>query len=360
MSNKNKIAFLVIVVVLVIILTRPAKANDTGTTTADGRTTGGGGSGGGSSSSTATDTTPATGFTITGVGQVVTGKTPTQTVTAPARVINISANPQGVYNAVATLKTANGTVLHVENIPNMDLTSTGYPAVYFNPTNPVWGITNAGTYTMQIEITIAGTPYVRNTDIIVTEQDLGQVSGGTSGIVIEDYSINNGSQVVLSLSGGTVGQSTTIQLKQGTNVVGSLTAPYADNMTVQSSAYGYLDVLADNTDLGGVYVPNQITGNWIVQKAKAVDETWMLNPQFAKVGSQFILTDLVANDGWQNVEYWLNGTLLGSSIPQNYAVEPNLVHHITKKRWRNFNWLGQDNDGKDRQLSQITFKIVPQ
>lgn len=117
---------------------------------------------------------PANGFTITGIGQVVTGANPKQsyhTVAAPARVINIDTTPDGSYPCSVTI---NG---HTETF-TLDFRPTGYPAIYFNPTTPVWGITAAGTYPVSVSITISGVVYTNTTQTVVTNQDLGIVDGG--------------------------------------------------------------------------------------------------------------------------------------------------------------------------------------
>lgn len=300
-------------------------------------------------------------LTITGVGQTITGVSPQQNVAAPARVINLDATPDGTYSGTATLKTQGGTVLHVETLTNLNVSPGGYPAVFFNPQYPVWGVTQAGTYVMEVMLVIGGINRTATTNLVITNEDLGiVVGGGTSGVSITDYSINNGNEVVLSLTGGTNGVSTTIQLKQGATVVGTLTANYAASMTVTSSQYGYVDIFVDNTDIGSVYIPQQLSGAWTVQKAKAIDENGVMNLEFNKVGNTYVVTDAADDSGWANVEYWHNATLLGSTIPANYTVEPNIDQHITKKRWGNFGWLGYDSDGLHRQMSQITFKIVAQ
>lgn len=345
---------LIAVMVVVFLLFRKKEQPKT-TNTSTGRTDTGSGagssSGGGSMSQT-----PTQGFTITGVGQTVTGRTPTLSVTAPARVINLTAYPAGAYNVVVRLKTAGGTILHTENVTGLEITTNGYPAIYFNPTNPAWGITQAGTYTFEIDITINGTTYTQTTTTAVTNDDLG--IGGTSGVTLQDYTITNGHDVTLSLSGGTNGQSTIIQLKQAGSNVGAITAPYAASMQIQTTAYGYLDVYVDNTDIGSIYVPQQIAGNWTVQKAKAVYGSSM-DLQFAKSGNDFVVTDAISNSGWANIEYWHGATFLGAAIPNNYKVEPNVNHHITKKRWGNGgNWISYNSDPNSKDKSQLTFKIV--
>lgn len=301
---------------------------------------------------------PTTGFVITGVGQTVTGLAVPQTVTLPVRVINLTATPAGIYSGSVALRTANGTVLHTETITDLNISSTGYPAIYFNPQNPVWNIPGPGTYTMLISFTIQGVLYSRSVEISLTNTDLGIVVGGNSGVTVQDYSVNNGNEVVLSLTGGTVGQSTTIQLKQGATVVGTLTAAYAASMVVNSSVYGYCDVFIDNTDLGGVYVPYQIAGTFAVERAKAVNDG-ILTLEINKVGAQYIMSDSANNGGWANVEYWHNSTFLGAAIPANYAVEPNIIHNLTKKVWGNGgSWISYDGDPNPKQKRQQTFKIV--
>lgn len=122
---------------------------------------------------------PANGFTITGIGQVVTGANPKQsyhTVAAPARVINIDTTPDGSYPCSVTI---NG---HTETF-TLDFRPTGYPAIYFNPTTPVWGITAAGTYPVSVSITISGVVYTNTTNTVVTNQDLGIVDGGGGPVV---------------------------------------------------------------------------------------------------------------------------------------------------------------------------------
>lgn len=356
MAKKNKGLAVAAVVGFGILLS--SRKKDTTTTATNPRRVGtaslaGGGGGGGS-----VYNPPVTGFVITGVGQTVTGLTVPQTVTLPARVINLTATPSGIYSGSVSLRTANGTVLHTETITDLNISSAGYPAIYFNPQNPVWNIPGAGTYTMVISFTIQGVLYSRSVDIPLTNTDLGISGGGTSGVMVQDYSITNGNQVVLSLTGGTIGQSTTIQLKQGSTVVGTLTSAYAASMTITSSAYGYCDVVVDNTDLGGVYLPYKVPGAFTVERAKAANDG-IMTLEINKVGDNYILTDTASNSGWANVEYWHNTTFLGSSIPSNYAIEPNIIHHITKKVWGSGGaWISYDGDTNPKQKRQQTLKIV--
>lgn len=303
---------------------------------------------------------PVKGFVITGVGQTVTGLTTPQTVQLPVRVINLTATPAGIYSGSATLRTANGTVLHTETITDLNISSGAgaYPAIYFNPRNPVWGITGAGVYSMLVSFTIEGVVYSRSVDITLTNEDLNIVSGGTSGVTVLDYAINNGNQVVLSLTGGTAGQNVTVQLKQGETVVGSLNAAYASSMTVNSSQYGYCEIVVDGTDIGAVYIPQQIAGAFTVERAKAENDG-IMSLDIAKVGSLFIITDSANTGGWANVEYWHNSTFLGASIPANYAIEPNVIHHLTKKVWQGGgNWISYEGDPNPKQKRQQTIKIV--
>lgn len=179
---------------------------------------------------------------------------------------------------------------------------------------------------------------------------------GNSPIVVEDYEIKNGKlRLWLSNGSGTI----VIQLRQNGKVVTQQKRTYAAEIDLETSAQGYLDLYIDNTDLATLYIPHTIAGDWKVEKAKCVDETAVMNLAFSKQGEAFTVTDLVDNSGWQNVEYWHNQTLLGSSIPTDYTVEPNLDMHLTKKRWGNFDWVGQDGDGKHREMAQLTFKIRP-
>lgn len=357
-KKKNNIGLVSAVVVGVGVLVSVRKPTaKTNTNVRTGTATAGESSGGGSIYNP-----PATGFVITGVGQTVTGLSTPQTVTAPARVINLTATPAGTYSGSVTLKTANGTVLHTENIADLNISSGAgaYPAIYFNPNNPLWKIQTAGVYTMVISFTIQGTVYTRTVELTVTNADLGIVSGGNSGVSVLDYSISNGNQVVLTLSGGTPNANTTIQLKQGSNVVGTLTATYAGSMTIQTSAFGYLEVWVDGTDLGVVYVPQQITGAWVLERAKAENDG-IMSLEVNKVGGSFLITDTANNSGWPNVEYWHNTTFLGTAIPNGYAIEPNVIHHFTKKVWGSGGgWISYERDTNPKQKRQQTLKIVPQ
>lgn len=366
MERETKFLALGVVVFLAVVIiwfsTRKKTATTTKTTTnPNARTTSTASSGGGYTPiTTVPTTTPTNGFTITGVGQTVTGLTNPQTVTAPARVINLTATPSGTYSGTAILKNANGTVLHTETITNLNISaeSGAYPAIYFNPTNPVWNIQQAGTYVMEVTLSILGVNYTRTTNIFITNEDLGLTSNGIS---LQDYAITNGNEITLNLIGGTIGENVTVQLKQGDTVVGSFTGAYVNTITITSSQYGYLDVLAGTSDLGTIYAPQQIGGNWSVQKAKTVDETGWMNLQFTKVGSQFVVTDSIGSNGLANVEYWHNATYLGATIPSNYAVEPNIDHHFTKKGWGNGGqWISYEGDPNPKQKAQLTFKIVPQ
>ena len=145
-----------------------------------GTNTGGGGgtnTGGGGGTNTGGGT--QNGFAITGIGQIVTGANPQQsyhTVAAPARVINVDTTPDGSYPCSVTI---NG---HTESF-TLDARPTGYPAVYFNPTTPVWGITSAGTYSVSITVTIEGVVYTKTTSTTVTNQDLGIIDNGGGGTV---------------------------------------------------------------------------------------------------------------------------------------------------------------------------------
>lgn len=182
-------------------------------------------------------------------------------------------------------------------------------------------------------------------------------STGNSPVVLQDYDVN-GAEVTLAFSNGTVG-SITVEFRQGSTVVLTQKVPYAESITLTTMAFGYLDVWVDNTDLGTIYVPFQLTGEWTVLKSKCVDETALMNLQFERVNGTFIVTDSADNSAWGNVEYWHGADFLGNSIPIGHEIEPMKDHHITKKRWGNFPWFGSDNDGLQREMAQLTFKIVP-
>ena len=356
---KANIGVWLVVLLLVYLLLRKQPTTTETPAISTGRTgnAGSGGSGGGGGD-TSIITTPTTGLTITGVGQTVTGLTVPQTVTFPARVINLQAIPSGMYSGTAVLKTTGGTVLHTEILTDLNVSNTGYPAIYFNPQHPTWNIPGAGTYIMQVSLTIQGTSYTASTQLVLTNTDLGIVEGGGTGIELQNYNVSNGNQAVLSLSGGTIGESVTILLKKAGTTVGTLTAAYAASMTVTSSAYGYLDVFVGGTDIGSIYVPEQVTGSFTVQRAKAVNDG-IMSIEINKVGSNYILTDTADNSGWANVEYWHSATFLGASVPANYAIEPNVIHHITKKVWGSGgNWISYDGDPNPKQKRQQTLKIV--
>lgn len=153
----------------VILIVRRRKKSTAVVTSVPPVVTGSTGAGTGTGTGTATPT-----LTITGVGQTVTGLTNPQTVTAPVRVINLLATPAGTYSGSATLKNAAGAVLHTEPLNNLDISASGYPAVYFNPQNSTWGITTPGTYTMEVAFNVNGTNCTATTPLIITAADLGQ------------------------------------------------------------------------------------------------------------------------------------------------------------------------------------------
>lgn len=135
-----------------------------------------------SSQSVAPPPVVVNGFAITGIGQVVTGANPQQsyhTVVAPARVINIDTTPDGSFPCSVTINN------HTESF-TLDSNPTGYPAVYFNPADPVWGITAAGVFSVSITITIGNSSYTQSVNTTVTNQDLGIVSGGGGGNVVDN------------------------------------------------------------------------------------------------------------------------------------------------------------------------------
>lgn len=183
-------------------------------------------------------------------------------------------------------------------------------------------------------------------------------STGNSPVMLEDYEWE-ADKVTLTLANGQAGKAITVELRREGTVIAAAKVNYGTQVSLTTKGFGYLDVFVDNTDLGSIYVPQLITGAWKVQKAKCVDETGVLDLRFDKTGNRFTLSDARNNAGWANVEYWHGATFLGSTLPADYAIEPLTIHHITKKRWGNFPWLGADNDGLSREMAQLTFKIVP-
>lgn len=163
---------MVFVLVIVFLLFKKTDTTQT-TTTTTGRTDGGTGG--------TTDTTqqPTVGFQITGVGQVVTGANPKlswHTVQAPARVVNLSASPEGIYDVSVQLRSSTGALIHAENVQGLNISAAGFPAIFFNPADSIWGITQAGTYTIQVSMVIAGTTYTQQVTTVVTNDDLGVTS----------------------------------------------------------------------------------------------------------------------------------------------------------------------------------------
>lgn len=178
-----------------------------------------------------------------------------------------------------------------------------------------------------------------------------------SPVQLEDYEVE-GANITLMLTNGVSGN-ITLELRQGSNVVLKQKMPYATSVALTATAFGYLDVFVDNTDLGTIYVPFEFAGEWQVLKSKCVDENAVMSLQFTKAGNKFIVTDSADNSAWGNVEYWHGADFLGNTLPVGHEIEPMVDHHITKKRWGNFPWFGSDNDGLAREMAQLTFKIVP-
>lgn len=173
------------------------------------------------------------GFVITGVGQNVTGaypQLPFHTVALPERVINLVATPAGTYSGSVTI---NG---HTFTLTNLVVSSAGYPAVFFNPTNPFWDITTAGTYAISISLVINGTTYTQTTSTVVSNADLGIVDGGNSGSgsgVIEPSDPNPDVEMIVDpytikgrfkISGGSGTYNVTVKL--GGNTISTGTAAY--------------------------------------------------------------------------------------------------------------------------------------
>ncbi|WP_028523207.1 hypothetical protein [Runella limosa] len=179
MSKQAKFIVLVLVIVIVLLLFRQANSIDENTNTTGrigGGESSGSGSGSGSTSTTNTTPEPTVGLQITGVGQVVTGANPKlswHTVQAPARVINLSVTPAGSYDVTVQLRNSAGTLIHAENVQGLNISAGGFPAIFFNPSDSIWGITQAGTYTIQVSLVIAGTTYTQSTTTVITNDDLG-------------------------------------------------------------------------------------------------------------------------------------------------------------------------------------------
>jgi len=169
------------------------------------------------------------GFVITGIGQNVTGaypQLPYHTVTSPARVINLTATPPSSYSGSVTI---NG---HTEILNNLNVTAGGYPAVYFNPTNPAWNISAAGSYAVSITLSINGTNYTQTTSTLVTNTDLG-IDGNTGSGVVEPSDPNPNVEMIVDpytikgrfkLTGGSGTYNVTVKL--GNITVSTGTAAY--------------------------------------------------------------------------------------------------------------------------------------
>lgn len=120
---------------------------------------------------------PQNGFNITGIGQVVTGAFPKQsyhTVVSPIRVINIDTTPKGTYSGTVTI---NNITMPIENL---DTSQIGFPAIYFNPLDSVWQITQPNNYQISITLNILGQDYTKTTSTLISSEDLNQSGGSTT------------------------------------------------------------------------------------------------------------------------------------------------------------------------------------
>ena len=192
-------------------------------------------------------------------------------------------------------------------------------------------------------------------DNCVPIEGCGGGGGSTDSIIVEDFIFDDatGRTITLSLSGGNVGNSTSLELKKGNTTVGTQTAAYNSSMNITSSQYGYVDVYINNDFKATVYLPYRLTGSFTVEESKAVDE----NDVFMKLvytqtpNGEFTISDS-ATPTYSTIYYNVDGkwrnTLSGLKL------EPLVNHHITKYAYNGAYW----GDGSQAQNKKhITFKI---
>lgn len=255
-----------------------------------------------------------------------------------------------------------GVLLHTEPIANLD--TAAFPAIIFDPKNPVWNFDGPDTYTLQLTTVVNGTTYQDSTQIQLIQADFdcgtggGGGEGGNTGIIIEDYAVSGstGKKVDLNLSGGFDSEDTTIVLKVGNSTVGTLTGDYAGTMSVDSSVYGHVDVYINGIDKGTVYIPQRLFGSFVVEQGKAVDE----NNNFMELtftqnsDGTFTIND-IGTAGFTTKYYNINGKWRNSGS-LGIKLEPNITHSITKYGYNGTYW-GDNSAAQNKK--QITFRIVP-
>jgi hypothetical protein len=175
------------------------------------------------------------------------------------------------------------------------------------------------------------------------------------GILVEDFTIDSivGKTIALSLSGGVIGETIEVELKQGNTVVGTSTGVYASTVTLESAQYGYVDVFINNGFKSTIYLPYKLLGNYVVEESKGVDD----NDAFMKlVYTQDNLGEFTVSDigsmSYGTVYYNVNGkwrnTLSGLKL------EPYTNHSITKFAYNGGYW-GDNSAAQEKK--QISFRI---
>jgi hypothetical protein len=182
--------------------------------------------------------------------------------------------------------------------------------------------------------------------------------GGGSGtaIAIEDFIVDApiGKTISFSLSGGNLLDTVTIDLKQGSSIVGTLTAAYSSTMTVTSSQYGYVDAYIDGNFKSSIYLPLRLTTSFSVKESKAVNE----NDGFMKLvytqqpNGEFLITDS-ASPSVSNIYYNVNGKWRNNL--SGLKLEPLTNHSITKYAYNGAYW-GDNSAAQSKK--QISFRIV--
>lgn len=180
--------------------------------------------------------------------------------------------------------------------------------------------------------------------------------GGGTDIVVEDFIIDApiGKTISFSLSGGSLLDTITIDLKQGSVNVGTLTAAYSPTMTVTSSQYGYVDAYINGNFKSSIYLPLRLTTSFSVEESKAVNE----NDGFMKLvytqqpNGEFLITDS-ASPSFSNIYYNVNGKWRNNL--SGLKLEPLTNHSITKYAYNGAYW-GDDSAAQSKK--QISFRII--